>query len=44
LLALASGNADWAVVRPPLEAMDVEAGRRLAEELARVFKFSAVAA
>lgn len=33
LLALASGEEDWAVVRPPLVAMDRETGRRLAEEL-----------
>ncbi|MEO1200108.1 MAG: dihydrodipicolinate synthase family protein [Pseudomonadota bacterium] len=33
LLALSTGDARWATVRPPLEPLDVEAGRALADQL-----------
>lgn len=33
LLALATGEEDWAVVRPPLVELEREAGRKLADEL-----------
>ena len=44
LLAISSGQEEWAIVRPPLDAMDAIAGRRLADELAREFEFVAAAA
>jgi 4-hydroxy-tetrahydrodipicolinate synthase len=44
LLAIATGHADWALVRPPLDSMDAAAGKRLADELAREFDFVAAAA
>jgi 4-hydroxy-tetrahydrodipicolinate synthase len=44
LLAIASGEEEWAIVRPPLEPMDAAAGRRLADDLAREFEFVAAAA
>jgi len=40
LLALASGEPDWAIVRPPLDMLAVEAGRALAEELEAELGFS----
>jgi len=39
LLAIASGDARWANVRPPLTAMSEEAGRELAAMLKRDFEF-----
>jgi 4-hydroxy-tetrahydrodipicolinate synthase len=39
LLAIATGDARWANVRPPLTAMPEEAGRELAEILKRKFDF-----
>jgi 4-hydroxy-tetrahydrodipicolinate synthase len=44
LLAIATGDARWANVRPPLTAMPEEAGRELAEILKREFDFEVVAA
>ena len=44
LLAIATGDARWANVRPPLTAMSEEAGRELAEILKREFDFEVVAA
>lgn len=41
LLAIASQDARWANVRPPLTAMSDEAGRELAERLKREFGFAA---
>ena len=40
LLAIASGDARWANVRPPLTAMSAEAGQNLADLLERDFGFS----
>ncbi len=40
LLAIASGDARWANVRPPLTAMSAEAGRNLSDRLERDFGFS----
>ena len=40
LLAIASGDARWANVRPPLTAMSAEAGRNLADLLERDYGFS----
>ncbi len=40
LLAMASGDARWATVRPPLTAMGAEQGRKLADELRREFDFA----
>ena len=37
LLAIASGDARWAHVRPPLTGMPAAAGRALAQELRREF-------
>ena len=39
LLAIASGDARWATVRPPLTAMTAEAGIDLAETLQREYDF-----
>ena len=39
LLAIASGDARWATVRPPLTAMTAEAGTDLAETLQREYDF-----
>ena len=39
LLAIASGDARWATVRPPLTAMTAEAGKDLAETLRREYDF-----
>ena len=41
LLAIASGDARWAIVRPPLTAMSDDAGRALASLLKREFDFEA---
>jgi 4-hydroxy-tetrahydrodipicolinate synthase len=43
LLAIATDDARWANVRPPLTAMPEEAGRELAEILKREFDFEVVA-
>ncbi|MDH3611743.1 MAG: dihydrodipicolinate synthase family protein [Gammaproteobacteria bacterium] len=40
LLAIATGDARWANVRPPLTAMSAEAGRELAAILKREFEFT----
>jgi len=40
LLAITSGDARWANVRPPLTAMSAEAGRELAAVLEREFEAS----
>jgi 4-hydroxy-tetrahydrodipicolinate synthase len=40
LLALATGDARWANVRPPLTAMSAEAGEELAETLEREYDFA----
>jgi dihydrodipicolinate synthase/N-acetylneuraminate lyase len=44
LLALTTGDARWANLRPPLMAMPEEKGRELAEILKREFEFEAVPA
>ena len=44
LLAIATGDARWANVRPPLTALPEEKGRELAAILKREFEFEAVPA
>jgi 4-hydroxy-tetrahydrodipicolinate synthase len=44
LLAIATDDARWANVRPPLTAMPEEAGRKLAAILKREFDFEVVTA
>ncbi len=44
LLALTTGEARWANLRPPLEALPEERGRELAEILKREFEFAGVPA
>ena len=39
LLAVATGDARWAIVRPPLTAMAGDSGRQLADILRREFEF-----
>jgi len=44
LLAISTGEARWANLRPPLMAMPEEKGRELAVILKREFEFEAVPA